>query len=270
MMSKKMTMKMGITITVLAMAFSLSGCATTGDDKTLPQPIIQKVQALRVGINPTAPPLIFKQGTRTVGLEADLARALAQEMGKSVRFIELGRNDLIPALLENRIDIIMSGMTITKAREVRIAFTDPYLKAGQMALVLRENYYRYPSLSSIKMSSSRVGIEKGTTGKFFVHQEFLLARKISFSTPEEGVQSLVEGRIDLFVHDAPVIWWMASEREADGLTPLSFLLTQEKLAWGIRKDNRELLKLVNLFLKTWKNDGKLDKTIEYWMPLADD
>ena len=270
MMRKQMKKKMGITITVLAIAFSLSGCATTGDDKTLPQPIIQKAQFLRVGINPTAPPLISKQGIRTVGLEADLARALAQELGKTVRFIELGWNDLIPALLENRIDIIMSGMTITKAREVRIAFTEPYLRAGQMALVLRENYHRYPSLSSIKMSSSRVGMEKGTTGEFFVQQEFLLARKISFSTPEEGVQSLVEGRIDLFVHDAPVIWWMASEREAEGLIPLSFLLTQEKLAWGIRKEDRELLQSANLFLEAWNNDGRLHKATEHWIPLADD
>ena len=266
----QMKKKMGITITILTTAFSLSGCATTGDGQTLPEPIIQKAQFLRVGINPTAPPLIFKQGLRTVGLEADLARALAQELGKTVRFIELGWNDLIPALLENRIDIIMSGMTITKAREVRITFTDPYLKAGQMALVLRENYHRYPSLSSIKMSSSRVGVEKGTTGEFFVQQEFLLARKLSFSTPKEGVQSLVEGRIDLFIHDAPVIWWMASEREAEGLTPLSFLLTQEKLAWGIRKEDRELLQSVNRFLEAWNNDGRLHKAIEYWMPLADD
>lgn len=269
MIKRQMKKKMGITMTVLAIALSLSGCATTGDNQTLPAPTVEKVQFLRVGINSTAPPLIFKEGTRTTGLEADLARALAQELGKTVRFIELSWNDLISALLDNRIDIIMSGMTITKAREIRIAFTEPYLKAGQMALVLRENYHRYPSLSSIKMSSSRVGVVKGTTGEFFVQQEFLMARKISFPTPEEGVQSLVEGRIDLFVHDAPVIWWMASEREADGLTPLSFLLTQENLAWGIRKEDRELLQSVNRFLEAWKNDGRLHKAIEYWMPLAD-
>lgn len=260
----------GIAITVLAITMSLSGCATTGENQTLPQPIVQKGQSLRIGINPTAPPLIFKEGIRTVGLEADLARALAQELGKTVRFVELDWNDLIPALLENRIDIIMSGMTITKARGIRIAFAEPYLKAGQMALVLRENYHRYPSLSSIKTSSSRIGVEKGTTGEFFVQQEFLLARKISFPTSEEGIQSLVEGRIDLFVHDAPVIWWMASEREAEGLTPLSFLLTREELAWGIRKEDRELLQSANRFLETWKNDGRLQKTIAYWMPLAKD
>jgi len=115
---------------------------------------------LLVGVTPDAPPLIFKQGGRIVGLEAELATALAKELNKSVRFLELEWNDLIPALLENRIDIIMSGMTITAMRQVRIAFTSPYLKTGQTVLAHREDLTKYSSTDSIKKTNRRVGFLK--------------------------------------------------------------------------------------------------------------
>ena len=111
------------------------GCAATGNETITAQPDIPKADVLLVGVTPDAPPLIYTQGDRVVGLEAELARALAKTMGKSVRFVKLEWSDLIPALLENRIDIIMSGMSMTEMRLVRIAFSTPYLRAGQMALV---------------------------------------------------------------------------------------------------------------------------------------
>ena len=246
------------------------GCAATGNEKITSQPDIPKEDMLLVGVTPDSPPLIYKQGDRVVGLEAELASALAETMGKSVRFVELEWSNLIPALLENRIDVVMSGMSITKMREVRIAFTSPYLRAGQMALVRGEDSQKYPSAASIKKTNRRVGFIKGTTGNFLVQKEFQLARKTPFSSPEEGAQAIVEERIDFFIHDAPVIWWLASEREVEGLTPLPSLLTEEYLAWGIRKDDTKLLKSANTFLETCKNDGRLRKLIKHWMPFAPD
>ena len=164
----------------------------------------------------------------------------------------------------------MSGMSVTEMREVRIAFTTPYLRAGQMVLVRGEDSQKYPSAASIKKTIRNVGFVKGTTGDFLVHKEFQLARKTPFSSPEKGVQSIVEERIDFFIHDAPVIWWLASEREAEGLAPLPSLLTEEYLAWGIRKDDTKLLESANTLLDTWKNDGRLRKLIKHWMPNAPD
>jgi ABC-type amino acid transport substrate-binding protein len=246
------------------------GCAATGNEKITSQPDTQKEAMLLVGVTADSPPLIYKQGDRVAGLEAELASALAESLGKSVRFVELGWKNLIPALLENRIDIIMSGMSITEMREVRIAFTSPYLRAGQMALVRGEDSQKYPSAASIKKTNRRVGFIKGTTGDFLVQKEFQLARKRPFSSSGAGVQAMVEERIDFFIHDAPVIWWLASEKEVKGLTPLPILLTEEYLAWGIRKDDTKLLKSANTLLETWKNNGNLRKLIKRWMPYAPD
>lgn len=59
--------------------------------------------------------------------------------------------------------------------------------------------------------------------------------------------------------------WLASENEADfaGLwTPI----TEERLAWGIRRDNPELLQSVNGILQKWKQDGTLDMILKKWLP----
>ena len=254
-------------LTCLAVIFIVTGCAGTVAEEPASRPVPPPENVLQVGVTPTAPPLVFYKDNSVVGLETEFADALATSLGKTPRFIMLGWDDLIPALLEKRIDIIMSGMSVTKMREARISFTSPYLKAGQMALVRNQDAAMYPTAASIKKTQARVGFMKGTTGSFLVQQEFpLTTRKISFSLIKDAIQALVEERVDLFIDDAPVIWHKATTQETQGLTPLPILLTEESLAWGVRKDNAELLAAANLFLETWKNDGRLKSAITKWMP----
>lgn len=255
----------------LVMVSILGGCAGTATKETVSQPAPPPENVLQVGVSPTAPPLIFYQDNGVVGLETEFAGALAKSLGKTVRFIMLGWDDLIPALLEKRVDIIMSGMSVTKIREGRISFTAPYLKAGQMALVRNQDAAMYPTAASIKNTQARVGFMQGTTGSFLVQQEFqLTTRKISFGFVKDAIQALVEERVDLFIDDAPVIWYKATTQEAQGLTPIPIFLTEESLAWGVRKDDPQLLDAANLFLKTCKSDGRLKSTITKWMPFVPD
>jgi ABC-type amino acid transport substrate-binding protein len=74
-----------------------------------------KPAVLRVGVAPDYPPIIFKLNGQMTGVEADLAKKLAQKINRSVQFVQLDWDELIPALMEEKIDIIMSGMTITEA-----------------------------------------------------------------------------------------------------------------------------------------------------------
>lgn len=227
---------------------------------------------LRVGVSTNAPPLIYKQGKDIVGLEAELAREFAVYLGKSVRFIELDWQDQIPALLENRTDIIMSGMSITKMRQIRIAFSEPYFRTGQMALIRKRDAHRYPhGYYSIFGWTVRIviGVVKGTTGESFVKENFGRAKKIiSYQTAKEGAKALAGGGIDMVIHDAPIILMLAAENESKGLVPLPSLLTEEYLAWGVKKNDVELLRSANSFIKTYKKDGRLHEIVNRWIPLS--
>ncbi len=80
----------------------------------------------------------------------------------------------------------------------------------------------YPNADSIINCKARVGVEKGTTGDFLVRQKFINAQRIPFDSPSKAVLAMLSGEIDMLVHDAPIIWWMASEKEAEGLASLPF------------------------------------------------
>ena len=223
---------------------------------------------MRVGITANAQPLIYRQGDKIVGLEADLARELAKDLGKSLQFVEYEWEDLIPALMANKIDIIMSGMSITQPRKVRITFAIPYFKSGLMGLIRREDAARYSTGLFALTTSSAIGAIKDTTSDFFVQTNFSSVKAILFPDTKPAVKALIDKRIDMFIYDAPTILYLASENETKGLTALFTLLKEEYLAWGVRKDNIELLESANHFLRTANNDGRLQKTIKYWIPFA--
>jgi len=201
-----------------------------------------------------------------IGIEADCARGLAAYLGRTAYFVECDWNDLIPALLENRIDIIMSSMTITKSRSVRVAFADSYMRSGQIGLTTNANALQIPSLNSLRIAGIRVGMEKGTTGEIIVQQYFANAEKFEFKSPEQGARAVLKGRVDIFVHDAPVVWWFASLYESQGLTALPFFISEENIAWAVRKDDVALLAGANRFIAARKQDGRLKELLRRWLP----
>ena len=222
---------------------------------------------LRVGITPNYPPIIFKEEGVISGMEADFANALARHLEKSVLFIELNWEEQIPALLENKIDIIMSGMSKTKEREKEIAFIVPYYRFGQLPLVRHASFNKYNTWRSIFFIDGKVGVEKGTTGAVLVENEMLKAEMVSFSSANDAVQALINKQVAMVIHDAPYVHWIAKEQSSHGIEALSFSpLSEELLAWGVRKDNNELLNKTNSFLEEWENRGEFERVIKKWIP----
>ncbi len=257
------------------LTFSLiAACGTTSQKSIADSTSIKADEnILRVGISPSAPPLIYKQGEKVVGLEAELAQEFAQYLRKSVRFIEVEWEDQIPALLENRTDIIMSGMSVTKMRQVRISFSEPYLVTGQMALLHKRDLGRFPAnYRGIKVLSIKVkiGVVKGTSGETFVLDNFGTADKISsFDTSKKAIDALLFEDIDILIDDAPIILLAASKNDSKGLATSMSPLNEEYLAWGIRKNDIELLNSANRFIDTYKREGKLKSIISRWIPFVE-
>jgi len=256
-MTKRWTMIVIFTILLLG----LGACATTGVD-TGQAP----ANSIRVGVTPIYPPVIFKMTGQIAGVEADLAQRLAAELRRPIEFVEIPWEEQIPALLGGKIDIIMSGMTITQARQVRITFSQPYLKSGLLIAYASKNASQYTSLKGIMRSVPAVGFIAGTTGELYARDNFREGnRMVPVKSTSEAALALKNGRIDIFVYDAPAIVWIVSENEAD-LKLLPELLNTEYLGWGLRRDDRELLVMVNALLGKWEKDGSLRETIIKWLP----
>ena len=229
-----------------------------------PPPEIQP-NALRVGVTPTYPPIIFKQDGQIAGVEADLARLLGTRLNRPIYFVEVTWDQQIDALMAGRTDIIMSGMSVTEARKVRITFSEPYLEGGLMAAVRRDDAPQYGSREAVIQATGVVGVIERTTGDVFVQQNLRNARRITLSLASDGALALRRHTIDVFVHDGPSIAWLVSANEAD-LAGIWVPLNKENMAWGIRLTDPPLLTQVNEALAAWKQDGTLTEVLVRWLP----
>jgi ABC-type amino acid transport substrate-binding protein len=221
--------------------------------------------ALRVGVAPVSPPMIFKEGDKVVGLEADFAQALGAHLGRPVQFVELPWEELLDALTDNKVDIIMSSMSITRARQFRVVFSQPYLRIGQMALVRSGGKFS-SGLLSRSLAGATVGVRKGTTGDLLVQQEFARAKRKYFKSDDEGALALSKGKIDLFIDDSTMIWYLAGVYEAKGLEVPPFVFSEESLAWAMRRSDSPLQESANAFLQKIQASGDLNRILHRWIP----
>jgi len=247
-----------------------TGCSTTAKPTGAPKAAAEKgPPVLRVGVSETAPPLIFIENEKPTGLEADMARLLAEALGREVRFVSMHFLGLIPELRDGNIDIIMAGMSITEERKRRVAFAEPYLVVGQKAMIRQADQEFLGTTGAIRVTDRRIGVEKGSTGETFARNNLPRAKTFALPTLDEAIRSLVKGEIDVVVYDSTSILWMATKLKDEQLMAVPGLFTTEQLGWAIDKDNTELLDAVNGVLKEWKESGKLDEVITRWLGKSD-
>jgi len=249
----------GTTRLVLA-AFGLAAAALFAAEPTPETPA-----PLRVGVTADMPPMIFKQGKEFVGVEADLAQKLGRELGRPIKFVELDWPDLIDSLEADKIDIVMSSMSVTRARQTRVTFSEPYLRVGQMALVRADEKFRY-STYGLAIVDQRLGSRKGTTGDLLVQQEFPRAKRKYYDSGDDAANALLKKKIDLYFGDSTLIWYLAGKYESQGLVAAPMVFSDETLAWAMRKSDEALQTSVNKALKKLNDSGEVKKVLARWIP----
>jgi ABC-type amino acid transport substrate-binding protein len=253
---------------LVAGVFFLVGSCAMLFEKSAPSQVLREanINSVRVGIAPNYPPLAFKKDGSIAGIEADMADRLRQDLDISITFFELPFTDLVPALRANKIDMIMSGMSITKKREGLISFSHPYMEINQVAIVRKADVQRFtPPSKALYVNGLRVGYEIGTTGMSFAVETLLLAQLVKFPSADEGLTALKKGEIEAFIHDEPTAWQMTGNDEYKDLVVLAESLTQEGLAWAVRHEDRILLDALNRTIDSWKKQGTLQPILDKWM-----
>tara|TARA_R110000823_G_scaffold291009_6_gene409359 strand:+ start:22680 stop:23426 length:747 start_codon:yes stop_codon:yes gene_type:complete len=223
---------------------------------------------LRVGLSPGYPPLAYLQDGRVVGMEADHILALEKILNREMRVVQMPFEKLIPALLADEIDVIMSGLSVTEERAAQVAFSEPYLEIGQMAIVHRDKIAHFAQPWSIYREGVRIGVEPGTTGAQFAERELESAEVKFFADSAAAFAALRRDDIDLYIHDAPTSWQLATSDDNSDLISLYQALTSEPLAWAVRKDDQRLLDSLNGALRTMRKSGTLQYIRNRWIPVT--
>lgn len=245
-------MKMMKLLLPLIMLF-LAGCATE--------------PPIRAGVSPDYPPVVFMKNGRIDGIESSLAEQIEKKSGRKIQFEIIPFDRLIESLNQNKIDVIMSGMSVTEARKKRVSFTTSYLKVGQMMLIRENDVRKFNNMRDAGLYGMRIGVQKGTTGEAFAKKNLKWQSVTHFGSVNEAIAALEQGAIDCVVHDAPTIWHYSADlaTQRKGLIGLFEPLTDESLAWAVRKDDTQLLQMLDKELERMRQNGILQDIINRWV-----
>jgi len=235
----------------------------------LVSPVTAQAEPLRVAQSPDYQPLVFRHEGKVVGIEPDNAREVAAILGRPLEIIEMPMTEFIPALESGRVDVVMSGFSITPERQAVVDFADPFLRIGQMAIILVDNAARFAQPRALYRPGVRIGVEPRTTGESYVLDQFPQATILNFDDPAGAFAALRAGVADVYIHDAPTSWGLAANtRENQDLLSLYRPLTSEALAWAVRKGNTRLQGQLNAALDKLRANGRLQAIQNYWIPVT--
>ncbi len=231
---------------------------------------IQKSGELRVGFESGYLPfeMTNKEGD-FMGFDVDMGKEMAKAMGVKYVPVNTAWDGIIPALITNKFDILISGMTITQERNLAINFANPYIIVGQTILLRKGLEGEIKSYKDLNDPKYTVTSKLGTTGEQAIKRLIPKATYKSFEVETEAALETLSGKADATVYDLPFCVTFMAQQGKGTLTFLDKPFTFEPLAWAIKKGDPDFMNWLNNFLRQMKNDGRYDTIYNKWITSTD-
>lgn len=185
---------------------------------------------LRVGMSGSQPPLNFRgRSGEMLGMEVDLARALASSMEAELQIVRRPFGQLLAALEAGEVDLVMSGMTITPRRNLRAAFVGPYYVSGKSILTTSEALARAEGPGDLDDPSFAFAALEGSTSERFVEAFLPKARLVVTPDYDTAVARLRAGEVDALVADREIVLLTALRHPSQEFATLRRPLTIEPI-----------------------------------------
>jgi polar amino acid transport system substrate-binding protein len=255
----------------VVMLILASGCAhdpgstSAGVPLSKFQEILQKKE-LVVGMTGKQPPLNSQdQEGQLIGLEPDLARKIAEAMGVKIKFELLDFFELFPALESGRLDLILSGLTMTPQRNLKMAFVGPYFVTGKSFLTKADHIVKCQELCDIDSPQTTLTFLKGSTSQSFTEKMIPKARTIPARDYDEAIRLVLEDQADAMIADFLTCVLAVLRHPHRGLLTSLKTFSFEPLGIALPGTDPLLINWLENFLKTLQGTGELKKLSEYWL-----
>jgi len=254
-MKKKVIAMVG----VACMAALLTACAGSGT-KTETTAAEQKEAAgkLVMVTNAEFPPYEYYDKNEIVGIDVEIARAIADKMGVELDVQDMAIDSLIPAVQSGKADFTAAGMTVNEDRKKNVDFTDTYAEAAQVIIVKEGSEIKAPD----DLTGKKIGVQTGTTGDIYA-DDIENADVNRYNKGMEAVMALTQDKIDAVIIDREPAKVFVKENA--GLVILDEAFTEEEYAIAVKKDNKELLDKMNGAIKELKESGELKKIVDKYI-----
>ncbi|MCL2765087.1 MAG: ABC transporter substrate-binding protein [Treponema sp.] len=253
-----------IILTLAALLISVSACqrraAAGSGGFTVEEGVLVMVT------NAEFPPYEFWDGGRIVGIDAEIADAIANKLGLRLRIDDIDFNAILPAVTSGRADMGMAGMTVTEERKQSVNFSTSYATGVQVIIVRDGSPITNADDLSAEGANFNIGVQEATTGDLYTTWDLEdegLATIHRFRRGADAVQALVTGRVDCVVIDnEPAKAFVAMNR---GLRILDTEFAVENYAIAFALENTALRDAVDGALRDLIADGTVQRIIDKYI-----
>jgi polar amino acid transport system substrate-binding protein len=230
---------------------------------------ILKRGVVRIGVAPADPFVMRDANGELAGFSIDLGRKFAEDLGIQVAFVPTTWSQIVPDLLGNQFDAIVSGMWITPARALVMNFTEPtsveavHLVAGKAlaaAMKTREDFNR-PDV--------RIVVYGGTIQEGIAARLFPRAQVVKVEGDGDQIAPVLEGKAHAALLTTPTPDLVVRTAPDQLFLPPVGGLQMTATAAGIRKGDPDFLNYLNSWLAFQRQSGFIDERTNYWFKSAE-
>lgn len=239
-------------VIVMSVTFVACGKSTTEETKETTQSA--ESDTLIVGTEAGFAPYEYMEGDKVVGIDMDIAQAIADSLGKKLEIKNMDFDGALVAVQQGKVDFVAAGVSVDEERAKKMDFSTEYVNSTEVVVVNKAN----PTVSSVEdLEDKIVGVQQGNIADFYV-EENIKAKEIKRYTKfAQASEDLKNGKIDCIVMDLyPAQDLVKSNPE---LTLLDGTLFEDKYAIAVQKGNKELLDQINQVIAELKEDGKIEE-----------
>ncbi len=245
---------------VLALLLTSCGQSNLGSTDLWKTSTINKAKErgrLRVAMEPEFPPFESVKNGELVGFDVDLARILAQEAEIEVEFVQVSWDGIIGTLDTDRADLIISGMTATPLRALKVGYSDPYFHTVTCLLVSKERGADIKGIADLNREGRTVAVKLGTTGHEAAKKRCPKAEIIPYNKEVDAASMVASGRADAFLYDKKAVLIHAAKNPKTTFTLLE-PVSVEPYCIACRQGDPETIAWLNLVLHHMRRDGRLE------------
>ena len=245
---------------VLLSAMLLLVMAACGEQPQTPDDT-QEPAVLHMATEGTFPPYEYYDNGQLVGIDIEVAGAIAEKLGMKLETTDIAFDSIIPGVQAGKYDIGMAGVTVSEERLQQVNFSDSYATGVQVVIVKEGG--KVQSLDD--MADAIIGTQSGTTGFIYASGDFGDDHVKSFTKTTDAVEALKNGQVDCVLLDnAPAEALVEANPDA-GLSILETAYTVEDYAIAINKENTDLQAKINAALAELVADGTLQSIIDKYI-----
>ena len=259
-------------ILALALTLSLAACgggnaSTSGSTSSAGSDAASSGEAgfttavdgvLSMATEATFPPYEYYDGDAIVGIDVEIAQAIADKLGLELQVTDIAFDSIIPGVQSGKYDLGLAGMTVTDERLEQVNFSDSYATGVQVVIVKEGGKVTSVDDLFADGASNVIGTQTGTTGFLYATwdiQDAGLGEVKSFAKTTDAVEALKNGQVDCVILDNEPAKALVAANEDAGLSILDTEYAVEDYAAAISKDNTALLEAINGALKELIADG---------------